>query len=125
MHQTQMLTLWMNPLCPTLGPYFLYLVDVACVNAWLNYRLCCDQNTSYNEFRSRVSLSLLAKSNRKRQFRQTAQDIRFDNVGHLFVFTPKELRCKSCNKNAKFVCLKCGVNLHPKNCFLQYHTRGQ
>ena len=102
---------------------FLYLVDVACVNAWVSFRLCCDPSCSYNEFRSRVAVCLLAKNARKQRSRQTTSDIRFDTVGHLVEFSERELRCKHCNKNTKFRCVKCCVNLHAKNCFILYHTR--
>lgn len=103
-------------------PIFLYLVDVACVNSWLNYRLCIDSTKSYNEFRTSVASSMLARNTRMRNTKQASNDFRFDNFGHMIEFTEKELRCKLCFKNTKFWCKKCSVNLHPK-CFSAFHTK--
>ena len=52
-------------------------------------------------------------------------DIRFDRIDHLIGHNGKQNRCFLCKKNANFMCKKCKVFLHPKDCFIKYHTKKQ
>nr|CAI5849684.1 unnamed protein product [Callosobruchus analis] len=47
---------------------------------------------------------------------------RYDRLDHLVVYQEKQTRCNVCHKNCNFFCQKCSVTLHPKNCFVNYHT---
>ena len=80
----------------------LYLLDVSCVNAWLNYRLSVEHPKDYNTFRTEVATSFLAKNDRAKPSVPARGETHHDNVGHLIDFTARELRCKVCSKNSKF-----------------------
>lgn len=47
---------------------------------------------------------------------------RFDRLDHLVQYNQNQRRCAICHKKAQFICRKCDVGLHPKDCFLEYHT---
>nr|CAI5860738.1 unnamed protein product [Callosobruchus analis] len=47
---------------------------------------------------------------------------RYDRLDHLVVYQEKQTRCNVCHKNCNFFCQKCSVTLHPKNCFVNYHS---
>jgi len=54
-------------------------------------------------------------------------EIRLDRQDHLPLYVNKQKQCDVCKKKANFVCQKCtsggaAVGLHPKDCFLRYHT---
>ena len=48
-------------------------------------------------------------------------EVRFDGRDHLIVYIDKQRVCQVCRKKANFVCLKCDVALHPKDCFINFH----
>lgn len=136
---------------------FFYLIDVCIVNAWLLYRKIL-KNANVKKvkpliiFKLEVAHGLLtygrsyslkkgtppssrhhSESPSDRLYhpgpsRLITQDSRFDNVGHLPIYSKKN-RCKNCqNKNAysRMKCLKCNVHLcftEKKNCFYDYHTK--
>nr|CAH7751978.1 unnamed protein product [Callosobruchus chinensis] len=49
---------------------------------------------------------------------------RYDGMDHIMVvYQDKQTRCASCHKKCNFLCQKCDIALHPKQCFLLYHTK--
>lgn len=111
-------------------PIFLYLFDASVVNGWLLMKKLkpSDPNcTSLLVFRRYIAVHFLQKYGSKplRQQRQLSNigDMRFDNVGHLIEYSENDKKCKVCHKNSKFICKKCKIGLHPKICFLFYHTK--
>ena len=61
---------------------------------------------------------LLARQNPRHQ----EDDVRFDKVGHEVHKGLKEGRCKACQKNTFYLCIKCNLRLHQK-CFDKYHSK--
>lgn len=110
-------------------PIFSYLFDVSVVNAWLLFRKVHpthEMSSALIKFRRYLALSLLKsngqQSNKGKVTPNPIYDVRFDKINHLPEYSGIEKRCAFCRKNAKFICIKCQKGLHPKNCFLQYHT---
>lgn len=110
-------------------PIFSYLFDVSVVNAWLLFRKVHpshEMSGALLKFRRYLALSLL-KSNGQKSCKgkvvpSPIYDVRFDKINHLPEYSDNEKRCAVCRKNAKFICIKCQKGLHPKKCFLQFHT---
>lgn len=111
-------------------PIFSYLFDVSVVNAWLLFRKVHpfhEMSSGLLKFRRYLALSLLKthgqQSNKGKVTPVPLLDVRFDKLNHLPNYIERERRCAHCGKNAKFICVKCQRALHPKGCFLLYHTR--
>lgn len=111
-------------------PIFSYLFDVSVVNSWLLFRKVHpshEMSSGLLKFRRYLALSLLKsygqKSNKGKITPAPVHDVRYDKVSHLPEYSENERRCIQCGKNAKFVCIKCKRALHPKFCFLKYHTQ--
>lgn len=111
-------------------PIFQYLFDVSVVNGWLLMKKLKPTNpncASLLIFRRYIAKSYLdsygVKPLRYKQINLTTKNVRFDNIGHLVDYSETDRKCKVCNKNSKFVCIKCKIGLHPKICFLKYHTK--
>ena len=51
---------------------------------------------------------------------------RFDNVGHFIAESNPKIRkrCRTCQSNSIYFCVKCDVYLNPK-CFLEYHSKNE
>ena len=106
-------------------PLFIELLDVAMNNAWLLYRLCGNARCDQNSFKSSVSESLLSLNTTKRSNPPTCTStVRYDGIGHLVDSTvdSKEMRCAQCQGKTRYQCIKCKRALHPKTCFLTYHS---
>ena len=130
-----------------------YCIGVAVTNAWVIYKRHCAQNgvvqrsriLTLLEFQARIADSLLRQNKtvtrrgrprndspvmpKRRRAANTvvpAEDIRFDNVGHLPIFNDKQSRCKQCKTGySRILCIKCKVALcmvTVRNCFMDYHT---
>ncbi|KAI4467745.1 transposase is4 [Holotrichia oblita] len=50
-------------------------------------------------------------------------DVRFDNTGHMIIYNNTDRRCKHCGKKCQFICEKCNIALHPKQCFKDFHLK--
>lgn len=46
---------------------------------------------------------------------------RFNGVDHLIEYQESQRRCAVCHKKSNFMCFRCTVALHPKECFFNYH----
>lgn len=111
-------------------PIFQYLFDVSVVNGWLLMKKLKPEDPNCSNlltFRRYIAISLLEKYGTKplrcKKFPPNNGDTRFDNVGHLVEYSQTHRKCKVCYKNSKFVCTKCAIGLHPKFCFMIYHTK--
>jgi YD repeat-containing protein len=47
--------------------------------------------------------------------------VRYDGKDHLIDYSSTQRVCMECHKKANFICVKCDVGLHPKDCFMQFH----
>ncbi|CAH1381940.1 unnamed protein product [Tenebrio molitor] len=80
------------------------------------------------EFRRSVATELLESHKRttKRGPSKSSKNLhefsRYDRLDHLVTYQQNQRRCAVCHKKANFVCHKCDVRLHPKDCFVNYHT---
>ncbi|XP_055712575.1 piggyBac transposable element-derived protein 3-like isoform X2 [Phlebotomus papatasi] len=108
-------------------PIFRFCLNAAVVNAWQIYRFKDSKVTLLQFIRSITSGILITGNPIKHSLyipkTMTSKEIRHDGAGHIVKFIDKPRRCKLCGKCAKFVCIKCNVGLHPKDCFLNYHTQ--
>lgn len=110
-------------------PIFSYLLDVSVVNGWLLMKdLKPDDSNcaSLLLFRRYIAIGLLNKygvksKKGKAPSNKTVGINRFDNIGHLINYSETDRRFKICKKKCNFICIKCGIGLHPKFCFLKYH----
>jgi hypothetical protein len=99
---------------------------MAVQNAWQLYK---NNRGDYDllHFRRYVATSLLEsyKKNVERKDTRTSQKFRdcarLDGQNHMIKYKDTQSRCMKCHKKANFICTKCNVTLHPKNCFEQYH----
>ena len=104
-------------------PIFIQLVDTVVNNSWLLYRLQ-QKYVDLNSFKSSVAESLLNESqSKKKTSAKIPSSARYDSIGHLVVYSEKERRCAQCQNKTKYACKKCEKSLHPKDCFLSYHTK--
>ncbi|KAL0879672.1 hypothetical protein ABMA27_003387 [Loxostege sticticalis] len=55
--------------------------------------------------------------------RSHRESSRYDGADHLVQYSAPQLRCKVCKVKSFFICQKCKVHLHPKNCFIEFHTQ--
>lgn len=109
-------------------PIFCHLVDMSIQNAWQLHRKyggIADQLS----FRRTIAQGIL-ETHKKPATYQTGkksknlhQTSRFDHLDHLIVYKEKQIKCKFCTKKVNFICKKCDVGLHPKECFNQYHVQ--
>nr|CAH7716837.1 unnamed protein product [Callosobruchus chinensis] len=44
----------------------------------------------------------------------------YDKLDHLVVYLEQQRRCAVCHKKASYICHKCSVSLHAKDCFYNY-----
>lgn len=111
-------------------PIFQYLFDMCIVNGWLLMKkLKPDDPNCVNllNFRRYIATTFLRthgnKPLRYKSTNLTTEDVKFDNIGHLVSYSETDRKYKVCKKNSKFVCIKCQIGLHPKQCFIMYHTK--
>jgi hypothetical protein len=108
-------------------PLFAHCVDMAMQNAW---RLHKSNRGKLDllEFRRSVATELLESHKRttKRGPSKSSKNLhefsRYDRLDHLVTYQQNQRRCAVCHKKANFVCHKCDVGLHPKDCFVNYQT---
>lgn len=110
-------------------PLIAHSLDMATQNAWQVYRYNGGDQDHLN-FRRAVVRSLLETYKRTetrgpcptpRTHRETS---RFDRVDHIVAYKDAQLICKVCKKKTNFICQKCELHLHPKFCFVAFHTPG-
>lgn len=53
--------------------------------------------------------------------RRVKPEVRHDGLDHLIAYADKQRVCPVCRKKANFVCMKCDIGLHPKECFVAFH----
>ena len=110
-------------------PLVINAINVSVVAAW---RIHCNAVVSpmnHLEFRREIAICLL-KSPMEEQTKVTGgtlpslpKDIRFDQINH-YKITTTQGRCKICQKNTRYKCQKCNVQLHSDKgavCFDLYH----
>lgn len=109
-------------------PIISHCLDMAIQNAWQLHRHNGGKMDQYH-FRRSLAKGILEthKKNTKRgRVRSNVNEnefSRFDGRDHLIVYQENQIRCRSCHKKVQFKCNKCNVGLHPKTCFLEYHTQ--
>ena len=80
------------------------------------------------EFRRSVATEILKtyKRNSKRGPSKPPKNLhefsRYDRIDHLVLYHENQRRCAVCHKKANFICQKCDIALHPKDCFVNYHS---
>lgn len=115
---------------------FIFLVEVSFQNGWLLHRrmvaLCGKPYQDLLAYRRHVAQYFCLNYGSLRSSKATlrlvpsvscSEEIRYDGFNHLVEYHSQERRCAKCEKNAHFICFRCNVHLHPKNCFKDYHTR--
>jgi DNA excision repair protein ERCC-6 len=114
-------------------PIFTHLVDLSVQNAWLLHRKMADtcglEKLDHMAFRRHLAqyfcgLYGLESSTAKvpHPLHSCTDTTRYDKYDHTIEYCEKENRCSQCFKNAHFVCRRCMVHLHPKQCFSDFHT---
>lgn len=123
-------------------PLFNYMMDVSIQNAFYLYK----RSPAYSQrrldllgFRREIvevysqryaqRLNIQQSNGRATRFGdwRVSTEIRLDRLDHLPLYVDKQKQCDVCKKKANFVCQKCTsggapVGLHPKDCFVRYHT---
>ncbi|CAG4962968.1 unnamed protein product [Parnassius apollo] len=109
---------------------FCHTLDIAVHNAWQLYKRDGGEH-DHLTFRRLLAKGLLEsykKSDNRGPCptgRSHLESSRYDGVDHLVQYSAPQLRCKVCKVKSFFICQKCKIHLHPKNCFLEYHTKTQ
>lgn len=123
---------------------FHWILEISQANAYILYRLTRGEDEKYVSFRNFKDslideLILKAIELRGPEDEQAKRPVgrpatvnpivRFSGNMHLVKYVEKDNRCVVCStpekrKRTNFVCLGCPENphLHPKDCFLKYHT---
>lgn len=107
---------------------FCHTLDMALHNAWQLYKR---DGGEYDHLAFRRSLAKGLLESYKRSDkrgpcptgRSHRESSRYDGVDHLVQYSAPQLRCKVCKVKSFFICQKCKVHLHPKNCFIEFHTQ--
>ncbi|XP_030754181.1 piggyBac transposable element-derived protein 3-like isoform X2 [Sitophilus oryzae] len=111
--------------------YFCLLahcLDMAEQNAWQLHKRN-GGNMDHLTFRRCIAAALLetfkktTKRGPSKKSKNNHLESRYDRLDHLVIYQEKQTRCAVCHKQAAFRCEKCDVALHPKICFLSYHTK--
>lgn len=108
-------------------PLFAHCLDMSMQNAWQLHK-ANNGSLDFLKFRQSVTTELLKTYRRteKRGPSKHSMNIyefsRFDRMDHLVLYIENQRRCVVCHKKANFICRKCNVGLHPKHCFINYHT---
>nr|CAH7751981.1 unnamed protein product [Callosobruchus chinensis] len=111
-------------------PLLCHFVDMAEQNAWRIHKVNGGK-LDHLGFRRIIATGIL-ESFKKRQLLQGCSKLskhahsysRYDGMDHIMVvYQDKQTRCASCHKKCNFLCQKCDIALHPKQCFLLYHTK--
>lgn len=112
-------------------PLLTNALDAAMVNAW---KLHCmfrkiENLPIMNQFDFRVSVveALVtipenrARCSGKVVINSQLMARRLDKYDHIIEKIGKRGRCGQCGGKTEFGCVKCEINLHPKDCFAQFH----
>ena len=106
---------------------FLWNLGVAMNNAHHLYKITGGKLTFLDFIRyivqSYLRLNSSARQQRNRQSIALPVSSRYDNIGHLVSYNETQRRCACCAKKSNFLCNKCDVGLHPKDCFITYHMQ--
>lgn len=108
-------------------PLFAHCVDMAMQNAWQLHRNN-EGKLDQLAFRRAIATGLIESNKRRtktgpsKPSRNLHEHSKYDRMDHLIEYQEKQTRCGVCHKNSYFKCRKCLVALHPKQCFLKYHT---
>lgn len=107
-------------------PLIAHFIDMAEQNAWRLHK-ANGGKLDHLSFRRSVAVGIL-ESFKKRssvggsKLPSNAHSFsRYDGIDHIVSYQEKQTRCAKCHKKCNFVCQKCTVALHPKECFLMYH----
>ncbi|KAL3272760.1 hypothetical protein HHI36_014221 [Cryptolaemus montrouzieri] len=77
-------------------------------------------------FRRNIAMSLLQTygkpSAKGKLMKNPMDDTRYDGLNHWPEYITTKRLCRFCSGKSKFICTKCGVGLHPKLCFKNFHT---
>lgn len=115
-------------------PLFRFMLNATVVNQYKLYNVC-HPKVNLLAFTRAIVQSFLTDSTKDPLFlmpkRKTplktstlaSSEIRYDGQNHLVGYVSRQRRCPLCQTCTKFVCTKCNVGLHPKDCFQQYHTK--
>lgn len=109
-------------------PLFSHCVDMAEQNAWQLYRHNGGK-LDHLGFRRCVALGILEsfKKTTRRGPSRIPADVheysRYDGKDHLIVYKENQTVCVQCHKKANFACQKCSLTLHPKMCFIAFHSK--
>ena len=109
-------------------PLISHCLDMAEHNAWQLHR-CNGGKLDHLAFRRAVAVGILEtfKKSTKRGPSKFSANLheysKFDGIDHLVLYHDKPTRCGLCHKKCNFICKKCNVGLHPKDCFVNYHTQ--
>jgi len=118
-------------------PLFINMIDSTVVNSWKIYNIANETKISQIEFRSMLATSLMKyeaaqPSNKEPIFVNHGRlsrislpiDVRFDNIGHFINKheTSARKKCRVCNNNTIYLCMKCKVHIHPE-CFYVFHVK--
>lgn len=107
---------------------FSHCIDMAEQNAWQLHKFNGGK-MDHLTFRRCIASGLLetfkktTKRGPSKQSKYHRMESRYDRLDHLIVYQEKQTRCGYCHKLAAFRCSKCNVALHPKECFIKYHSR--
>lgn len=109
-------------------PLVCHLVDMCVQNAWQLHRKAGGKMDQL-AFRRTIAQGIL-ETHKKPTTYQTGkysktlhQSSRFDRIDHLIIYNEKQVKCRFCTKKVNFICSKCNVGLHPKECFYLYHIQ--
>lgn len=107
---------------------FAHCIDMAEQNAWQIHKYN-GEKMDHLTFRRCIAAGILetfgktTKRGPSRKSQYLHSESRYDRLDHLVIYREKQTRCAICHKQAAFRCQKCDLALHPKVCFLRYHTR--
>lgn len=112
-------------------PLLTNALDAAMVNAWKLHCMCRKlegvAQMSQLDFRVSVVEALVtipeSRCCASGKVVNNAQQLamRTNKFNHIVNKIGKRGRCGQCGGKTEFGCSKCKVNLHPKNCFAQFH----
>ena len=114
-------------------PILSYLFNVCAHNAWLFARQggYDDDLLTFTRSTAQAWLKQYGNPPKNDKRRHTFASVigvekRFDNVGHFIAESNPKIRkrCKTCQSNSIYFCVKCNVYLHPKY-FLEYHSKNE
>lgn len=109
-------------------PLISHFVDMAEQNAWRIYKINGGK-LDHLGFRRSVAIGILESFKKRTQGRSSKlpreahAHSKYDGIDHIIMYQEKQSRCAYCHKKCNFVCQKCTLALHPKECFKSYHTK--